>query len=575
MSGHPDEIASGDDWVHFLDRMHIGAFTVDMDRRITSINRTLGALLGLREPDALGRSCREAFRAIPCRETCPLEGGWEQCGEGQSVEILDAANNRRYVVRTMAPILGENRDMVGCLLAMQDQPPLADLINRVNHDARTLNIILDNMDIGIFTMNRGGYVTFFNRAAELVTGYDRERILGQPGVSLFQADHGEELVLHARNMSNGEPRSSSTMNVISPDGETVPVQADYIPLKNERGGFIGCLVTLQDLTLVERLDQAITDRYTFHNMIGKDPSMQRIFEMVRVVAACDATVLIEGATGTGKDLLAKVIHSASLRSHRPMVKLNCAAIPENLLESELFGYVRGAFSGADRNKPGRFQLADKGTIFLDEIGDLPLSLQAKLLRVLDDREFYPLGGRNTVKVDVRIISATNRGLEKLVEQGYFREDLFYRLNVMHIELPRLVDRRSDLPLLIRNFLRKLCAGRKAGPLRISPDAMKYLLDYDYPGNVRELENILEHAVIVCQEDEIKPRHLHGYLQKRISLRRSRPSAAPDRPAGASFPREREEIVVMLQRYNWHRTKTATAMGIDRTTLWRRMKRLGL
>jgi transcriptional regulator with PAS, ATPase and Fis domain len=295
--------------------------------------------------------------------------------------------------------------------------------------------------------------------------------------------------------------------------------------------------------------------------------------MVSVVAKTDATVLIEGATGTGKDLLAKVIHSASTRNGRPFVKVNCAALPDNLLESEMFGYAKGAFTGADRDKPGRFKEADGGTIFLDEIGDLPLSLQAKLLRVLEDKEFYPLGSRHTMKVDVRILSATNRGLEKLVAARQFREDLFYRLNVMRIELPPLKERRGDLPLLIRHIMRRLCASRTDRPPDISEGAMRILLNYDFPGNVRELENILEHALILCRHGMIHPENLPDYVLKdkcgypNVSMRAEAAQEIQET--------QRKKIAELLKKYGGHRGKTATALGVDRTTLWRKMKHFGL
>jgi len=299
--------------------------------------------------------------------------------------------------------------------------------------------------------------------------------------------------------------------------------------------------------------------------------MQKIFEMISVVAQSDATILIEGATGTGKDLLAKVIHSAGKRSDKPLVKVSCAAIPQNLLESELFGYVKGAFTGADRDKPGRFQMAEGGVIYLDEIGDLPVSLQAKLLRAIEDKEFYPLGSRSTVKVDVRIISATNRNMSRLVSQGLFREDLFYRLNVVNIELPSLKDRRDDLPLLIPHIIRKLYAASEKPPPTLSQEVMRMLLNYDYPGNIRELENILEHASIICRGDVIRPEHLPVSLQDRTLFRSNPPPASHT----AEDARERDRIIRMLKRHGGHRGKTARSLGIDRTTLWRRMKRLGI
>jgi transcriptional regulator with PAS, ATPase and Fis domain len=292
------------------------------------------------------------------------------------------------------------------------------------------------------------------------------------------------------------------------------------------------------------------------------------------VAATDATILIEGSTGTGKDLLAKVIHSVSRRAHHPFVKVNCAAIPDNLLESEMFGYVKGAFTGAQRDKPGRFNEADGGTIFLDEIGDLPLALQAKLLRVLEDREFYPLGSRHTQKVDVRIISASNQNLEKRVAERLFREDLFYRLNVFRIEVPDLKDRSNDLPLLIHHILRKMAAIRDNRHVSISEDAMQILLNYSYPGNVRELENIIEHALIICREESIEPRHLPDYLRHR------RPNSLKDRVSDSPVEEatglgEREHLLAVLRKHGWNRSKAAGELGIDRTTLWRKIKKLGL
>ena len=373
---------------------------------------------------------------------------------------------------------------------------------------------------------------------------------------------------------SGQPRSSRRGKMMTRDGASIPIRANYMALRNEKGTIVGGLTTFHDLTLMQQLKQAMSDRYTFHDMIGRSLAIQKIFDMINVVAATDATILIEGATGTGKDLLAKVVHSASRRSDRPFVKVNCAAIPDNLLESEMFGYVKGAFTGAERDKTGRFQEADGGTIFLDEIGDLPLALQAKLLRVLEDKEFYRLGSRHTVKVNVRIISASNRNIENLVAKRLFREDLYYRLNLFRIELPELRDRQVDLPLLIGHILRRLSAARGGRLPEVSENVMEILLNYHYPGNVRELENILEHAMIICQEETIQPRHLPEYLQRRRTTHKP-PAKRSVRPLHASDAEERDKIISVLQQHNGHRAKTAQALGVERTTLWRKIKKFGI
>jgi len=268
--------------------------------------------------------------------------------------------------------------------------------------------------------------------------------------------------------------------------------------------------------------------------------------------------------------LAKVIHSASRRSAKPLVKVNCAAIPDTLLESEMFGYVKGAFTGAVQDRIGRFQTADGGTIFLDEIGDLPLALQAKLLRVIEEKIFFRLGTSQTTKVDVRIISASNQHLERLVARKRFREDLFYRLNVFRIELPSLKDRSADLPLLIGHILRRLSTSKGVAPPEISENAMQLLLNYTYPGNIRELENILEHALILCQESVLRRKHLPDYLRQRIPA----PGSLREK-LGTSSASERSRILAALKRHNSNRSMAARDLGMDRSTLWRKLKKLQL
>jgi two-component system response regulator HydG len=559
-----------DHWLETLDELNIGAFTVNLGHCITSINYSGQALMGLKANEVIGQDCREIFTGVPCLVNCWIRPKREAEAPETDLEIKDESSATRLITRLATPICDRQQHVVGCLTILQDHSPITDLIDRLQYEERSLKHILDSLDIGVLTINRGGLITFFNTAAEHISGYNRRQVLGQPCSTLFEGVAAADVCRLKDSMDSGLARSNRKGRLVDRDGLIVPVQANYMTLRNEKQKIVGGLITLADMTLVHQLNQAISNNYTFYDMIGKSPCMQRIFEMVGAVADSDATVLIEGPTGTGKDLLAKVIHSASRRADKPLVKINCAAIPENLLESELFGYVKGAFTGADQDKPGRFQAAEGGTLFLDEIGDLPLALQAKLLRVLEDREYYPLGSRRTIKVNARIISATNRGLDKLVADGQFRQDLYYRLNVFRIEIPPLKQRRADLPLLIRHIWRRLSAARGIQAPALSDEVMALLLNHRYPGNIRELENILEHALIVCRRAVVEPQHLPDYVfHNRQTAPAAEPAGDADKP---SDDPEKRRILDMLERHHGRRSQAAKDLGIDRTTRWRKMKK---
>ncbi|MFH1139758.1 MAG: sigma 54-interacting transcriptional regulator [Pseudomonadota bacterium] len=560
--------------ITLLDKINIGAFAVDLNRRLTAINSSARAMLGLGEADLLGLECREVFRGVPCRSSCPFQGNWTPVKEGD-VEVLDACNQTHLVTRLSAPIFNGDKNPIGGVAVLHDHAPFSGLLARLNYEEKNLKTIFDRLDLALFTVTRGGHIAFFNQAAETALSFSRDDVLGKPACFLMGAeDHDGPAMLRAV-IRDGRPRSSGSVFINTGAGDQREFKVDFMALTNEQGRVVGGLAALHDLTLVRRLDQMMKGDFVFFDMVGRSPAMRKVFEMVRIAANSDSTVLIEGATGTGKDLLARAIHQAGERRNKPLVKVNCAALPDNLLESEMFGFSRGAFTGADRDKPGRFLEADGGAILLDEIGDLPLSLQAKLLRVLEEKEFYPLGGRRTVKVNVRIIAATNRGLENLIRQRQFREDLFYRLNVFRIELPPLRERQPDLPLLIRSKVRRFCAeGNKRIP-DISKKAMDALLAHDYPGNIRELENILEYAILTCRDGIIQPEHLQPYLQTRLGPPPGPSNRAPSRPLGTGADRERDKILAMLEKYNWRRRKTAQSLHMDRTTLWRKMRKYGL
>jgi PAS domain S-box-containing protein len=558
-----------------FDTFAMGVMVVGPDRKIISLNHSAELITGYNESDLRGQYCNQILLDPFCGGQCQYLDAIESGRQAGSVdfEVSDRSKGKHNVTRIVSPIYGPDQTALGCIEVLQDHTVFKDLLERVRHDDRRLKIILDNLDIGVLTVDRGGHITFFNNRAETITGFNRGDVLGKSCSMIFGKTSSHDLLLLNETIADGQARSTTEGEIKTRDGQAIPMRANYMALKNEDGCIVGGLATIADLSLKYQFNSEIKGRYTFYDMVGKDPAIQKIFEIVPVVASSDATILIEGPTGTGKDVLAKVIHNASKRSKKTLVKVNCAALPDNLLESEMFGYVKGAFTGAEKDKPGRFQEADEGTIFLDEIGDLPLSLQAKLLRVLEDMEFYPLGSRKTTKVDVRVISATNQNLELLVSEKRFREDLFYRLNVMRLDLPPLKDRRGDIPLLISHILKRLCATRDTMVEKFSIDAMEVLLNYDYPGNVRELENIIEHALIVCQDKIIERNHLPLSLQRGISS----PLPAEEKgPFDGEIEFSEKTIILdMLRKYNGNKGKTASALDINRTTLWRKMKKYNI
>ncbi len=438
-------------------------------------------------------------------------------------------------------------------------------------DETANGIILDSIADGVFTVDANFLITSFNRAAEEITGYRREEAIGRPCHEVFRANICDSACALRRTLETGTPLVNVRVNVLNSAGRRVPISISTAILRGTGAEGVGGVETFRDLSIEEELRKHLENREEPMGIVGRHPSLQRILSILPDVAESDATVLIDGPTGCGKGLLAQAIHSMSKRSRGPFVKTSCAALPENLLESELFGYRKGAFTDARRDRQGRIALAEHGTLFLDEIGDVPPSIQVKLLRFLQDREYEPLGASRSVHADVRVVAATNHDLAKLVMQGRFREDLLYRLKVVHLELPPLAQRRDDIPLLVQRFLARQNARTGRGLTGISDEATARLLAHTYPGNVRELENAIEHAFVLCRTGIIEPRHLPPWIGER------RGEPLPER-AEASNPREAAQHTVIreaLRRHGQNRVAAAQELGMHRTTLWRWIKKLRL
>jgi len=433
-----------------------------------------------------------------------------------------------------------------------------------------VNVILESIADGVFTVDENWRITTFNGAAERITGVSREEAIGQRCCDVFRASICESSCALRQTLSSGRPIVNRTVYIVNSKGDRVPISISTAILCDESSEVIGGVETFRDLSIFEELRKELTGRYTFADIISRNHEMRRIFDILPEIAESDGMVLIEGDSGTGKELFARAIHNLSARRHKPLVTVNCGALPDTLLESELFGYKAGAFTDAKKDKPGRFALAEGGTLFLDEIGDVSPAMQTRLLRAIEAREYEPLGATAPVKANVRIITATNRELTQLVKEGSFREDLYYRVNVVKISLPVLSQRKEDIPLLMDHFIARFNRLRGKEIAGVDPDVLSALMQHDFPGNVRELENIIEHAFIMCRGTVIGMEHLPEHLRPKSSAPRVRngvDSTLRDAEATA--------ILAALERNKWNRAATARELGIHSTTLWRKIRRLGI
>ncbi|GAB6270714.1 MAG: sigma 54-interacting transcriptional regulator OrpR [Smithella sp.] len=428
------------------------------------------------------------------------------------------------------------------------------------------NIILDSIADGVFTVDQNWHITSFNRAAEKITGVVRDEAIGQLCKDVLKADTCERSCCLRATMKNGVPIVNKKVFIIDAQGRRLPISISTALLHNSQGKLLGAVETFRDMSVEEDLRKAIRSKYSFADIISKNHRMLSLFDILPDIAESASTVLIEGESGTGKELVARAIHNLSARKRQPFVAVNCSALPDTLLESELFGYKAGAFTDAKKDKPGRFQLAENGTLFLDEIGDITPAMQVKLLRVVQEKTYEPLGAAKSIEHNVRLIAATNKNLEDLVRQGKFREDLFYRINVFKISLPSLRERMEDVPLLAEHFITRFNAMRQKDITGVSDEAMVALMTHAYPGNIRELANLIERAFILCKGGLIEKKHLPESLFANPAIR---DDTASLRDAASAC------LMSALKQNNWDRLKTAKQLGMHKSTLYRKIKSLGL
>ncbi len=422
--------------------------------------------------------------------------------------------------------------------------------------------IMESLADGVFTVDLDWTVTFFNRSATAITGIPAAEAIGRKCRDVFQSSICDGACALKACMEQDLKLSNKSIHIVRHDGKRIPLSISASPLRDCQGKIIGGVESFRDLSTINLNSNQFQATYQIDDIISRSQALAKILHTLAPIAASESTVLLLGESGTGKELFAKAIHTLSPRSSGPYITVNCAALPETLMESELFGYKKGAFTDAKTNHAGRFQTAQKGTIFLDEIGDLPIPLQVKLLRVLHEKAFEPLGSSKSVIADVRVIAATNRDLEQMVANGQFRQDLYYRLSVVRLSLPPLRERPEDILLLGTHFVRLLNQQQCKDLQGLSEDVMYVLLRHDYPGNVRELRNILEYAFILCPDGFIQIQHLPDYLHLK-------PSEAPRTQPGRTMNDiKRQAILNALQRHGGRKMAACRELGITKDTLRR-------
>ena len=427
-------------------------------------------------------------------------------------------------------------------------------------------LIFDTISDGVFSVDCDCRITAFNPAAERITGYSSVEAIGHICYQLFQTKICERACKVSELIEEGQEDATARANITRKDGQRIPIHLTITLMRTEKHDPVGGLVLFRDLTEIEELRDRLIRFTSLTDIITINPAMQRILKLLPDIASSDCSVLIQGPSGSGKELVAKAIHSLSPRRHGPYIRINCGALPGTLLESELFGYHRGAFTDAKQTKLGMFALANDGTLLLDEISAMDPSLQVKLLRVLQDGEYLPLGSTHSERTNARIIASTNDDLNRAVADGRFRSDLFFRINVVTIDLPSLRDRPEDIPHLVDYFIRVMRSQTRKPIHRASPETLSMMRNYSFPGNVRELRNAIEHAFVMCHDEVILPEHLPQRLRDSMLLD----------GGGLVYQRDERQIILdALNRNDGNRRRAADDLRMHRTTLWRKMQKYRL
>ncbi len=553
-----------------------GIAVIGREGKIIVFNEAASRITGYSEDEIVGKDFGILFRNNP-RESEHISNSFANnvalpnlsvvitCKRGEEKDVLVTITPIALedVVTSVVFVFRDTREML--TLSQELQQRTAELVDQRNR----LDAIFNSVIEGTFTIDNDWNITSFNNSAEEITGYTKAEAVGKKCWEIFKSEFCRNGCHMERTVTTGKSSIGNELEILNRKGVRVPIRVNSAILHDSHHRKIGAIETFIDISEIRNLSEHLREKFRYDSIIGRNKEMEKVFTLLDSVSQTDTSVLITGESGTGKELVARAIHLNSARRNGPFVALNCSAFAESLIESELFGHEKGAFTGAVRTKSGKFELAQNGTLFLDEIGDISLPVQTKLLRVLETRQFERVGGNRPISMNVRIIAATNKILQDEIGAGRFRKDLFYRINVVDIHLPTLKERMDDFPLLVGHFISHFNEKFSRKILRFSPQAYDILTNYGWPGNVRELENVVEHSFVLCGGDEIRPE----CLPQRIR------SAASEKPAPQTLSTikgaERDVILGTLKKHGGSRTKAAAELGINPSTLWRKMKKLGI
>lgn len=556
-----------------------GTVVIGKDLKIIVFNEAASRITGFTENEAVDSQCSLLFRSTKDEIKFIKESVSEKrTFSNQPINITCKSNKVINVLSSITPVM-KSGEVIAVVLVFRNTNEMLSLSEDLT--TKTLELIdqrnkfeaIFNSNIeGTFTIDEEWNITSFNNSAEKITGFKKEEAVGKKCWDIFRSRLCHNGCHMEQTMNKGKSTIGNELDIINKNGNMVPIRINSAILLNNKNDRIGAVETFIDISEIKNLSAHLEERYSYENIIGRNKEIRKIISVLESVAQTDSSVLLTGESGTGKELVARAVHLQSARRSGPFIAVNCSAFVETLIESELFGHEKGSFTGAVKTRTGRFELAKGGTLFLDEIGDLSLAVQTKLLRVLETREFERVGGNKTIKIDARIIAATNKDLSEEILSGRFRKDLFYRINIINIHLPPLRERKDDLPLLVSHFIDLF--NEKFGKTikQFSSSAFELISGYDWPGNIRELENVIEHCFILCGSDIIQTEHLPKIIKENKIGDNEKDSVQIKKNL---MQTEKEIILASLERNKWNKKQTAEDLKINPSTLWRKMKKHGI